>query len=74
MEVGHGKGPCDPIGGTTTRKANLAVKNEKLSFRLYKISIYGPKKTEDTISIKYSFCENYEQSASKFLETGLNQY
>lgn len=47
---------------------------KKLSFRLYKISIYGPKKTEDTISIKYSFCENYEQSASKFLETGLNQY
>ena len=27
MEAGHGKGPCDPIGGTAKHKANQAVKN-----------------------------------------------
>ena len=25
----HGKGPCDPIGGTAKRKADQAVKNGK---------------------------------------------
>ena len=29
MEAGHGKGPCDPTGGRTKQKADLAVKNEK---------------------------------------------
>ena len=27
MESGHGKGPCDPIGGVAKRKADQAVKN-----------------------------------------------
>ena len=27
MEAGHGKGPCDPIKGTTKRKVDEAVKN-----------------------------------------------
>ena len=26
MESGHGKGPCDPIGGTVKRKADQAIK------------------------------------------------
>ena len=30
MESGHGKGPCDPVGGTAKRKADLAVKNDKV--------------------------------------------
>ena len=28
-EAGHGKGPCDPIGGTTKRQADHAVKHGK---------------------------------------------
>ena len=28
-EAGHGKGPCDPIGGTAKHKADPAVKNGK---------------------------------------------
>ena len=29
-EVGHGKGPCDPIGGTAKRQADMAVRNGKV--------------------------------------------
>ena len=29
MDAGHGKGPCDPIGGVVKRKADQAVKNGK---------------------------------------------
>ena len=29
MEAGHGKGPCDRIGGTAKRKTEQAVKNDK---------------------------------------------
>ena len=25
MEVGHGKGPCDPTGGVSKRNADMAV-------------------------------------------------
>ena len=30
MEAGHGKAPCDPIGGTAKRKADQAAKNGSL--------------------------------------------
>ena len=29
MKAGHGKGPCEPIGGTAKRKADQAVTNDK---------------------------------------------
>ena len=29
-EVGHGKGPCDSIGGTAKRQANMAVRHGKV--------------------------------------------
>ena len=29
-EVGHGKGPCDPIGGTAKRQADMAVRHGKV--------------------------------------------
>ena len=29
-KVGHGKGPCDPIGGTTKRQADMAVRHGKV--------------------------------------------
>ena len=33
MEAGHGKGPCDSIGGVAKRKADQAVKNGKCHTR-----------------------------------------
>ena len=32
-EAGHGKGPCDPIGGTAKRKADHAVRHGKASIQ-----------------------------------------
>ena len=33
FEAGHGKGPCDGIGGTSKRLADEAVKEEKVSIQ-----------------------------------------
>ena len=33
FEAGHGKGPCDGIGGTSKRLADEAVKQEKVSIQ-----------------------------------------
>ena len=43
MEAGHGKGQCDPIGGTAKGKAEQTVKNNKAviqNARLFSIDDY----------------------------------
>ena len=66
MEAGHGKGPCDPIGGTAKRKADLAVKNEKAFIYDAKDFYQWAKTTEYASSIKFTFLssEEYENGAS----------
>ena len=71
MEAGPGKGPCDPIGGTAKRKADLTVKNEKAVIQ-DAIDFYSwAKKTEEESSIKFSFLssEDYENAASFLSQT-----
>ncbi|CAC5408737.1 unnamed protein product [Mytilus coruscus] len=41
FECGHGKGPCDGIGGTTKRNADNAVKQGKLPFKTDMILWHG---------------------------------
>jgi len=55
MEAGHGKGPCDPIGGTAKRKADLAVKNDKAVIQDATDFYTWAKGTEETSAIKYFF-------------------
>ena len=66
MEAGHGKGPCDPIGETAKRKADLAVQNEKAIIQDAKGFYQWAKTTKDASSIKFTFLssEEYENAAS----------
>ena len=67
MESGHGKGPCDSIGGTAKRKADQGIKIRKICksrrFRFYEWS----KSNSTTITCSYIPVEDYENS-EKFLQ------
>ncbi|WAR07281.1 LOW QUALITY PROTEIN: hypothetical protein MAR_017239 [Mya arenaria] len=41
FEVGHGKGPCDGLGGTVKRMADDAIKQDTLSYKTLKNSSNG---------------------------------
>ena len=70
MEAGHGKGPCDPIGGIAKRRADLAVKNDKAVIQDAKDFHTWAKKSEETSAIKYSFISTEDFSnAAAFLST-----
>ena len=73
MEAGHGKGTCDQIGGTPKRKADLAVKTEKVIIQDAQDFYQRAKTTEGTSSIKFTFLssEKYENAAS-FLSQACN--
>jgi len=70
MEAGHGKGPCDPIGGTAKRKADLAVKNDKAVIQDATDFYTWAKGTEETSAIKYFFVSSSDYTnAVSFLST-----
>ena len=67
MESGHGKGRCDPIGGTAKRKADQAVKNGKCAIQ-DALDFYDWAKSDSTaITYTYISIEDYENS-EKFLQ------
>ena len=57
MEAGHWKGPCDPIGETAKRKADLAVKNEKAIIQDAQDFFKWVKTTEDASLIRFNFSQ-----------------
>ena len=62
MESGHGKGPCDPIGGTAKRKADQAVKNGKCAIQDV-LDFYDWAKSNSTaITYTYISIEDYENA------------
>lgn len=64
MEAGHGKGPCDPIGGVAKRKADQAVKNGK--YVIQDATDFYEWAKQDASAIVYSYLstEDYENSAN----------
>jgi len=62
MESGHGKGPCDPIGGTAKRKADQAVKNGKFVIQDASDFYEWAKNDSTTITYSYISVEDYEKS------------
>ena len=64
MEAGHGKGPCDPIGGTARCKADQAVKNGRFVIQ-DTVHFYEWLKQESSAT-KYVFLstEEYGMSAN----------
>ena len=65
MKSGHGKGSCDPIGGTAKRKADIAVKNDKVVIRDAHDFFAWVKKTEEPSPIRFNFLssEDYVNAA-----------
>ena len=66
MEAGHGKGPCDPTGGTAKRKADQAVKNGKYIIQDAHDFYQWAITSNDSSAIKFLFLStsDYEKSAS----------
>ena len=70
MEAGHGKGPCDPIGGTAKRKADLAVKNDKAVIQDAMDFFTWAKESQGQSAIEFFFISTYDyQTSSLFLST-----
>ena len=70
MEAGHGKGPCDPIGGTAKRKADLAVKNDKAVIQDVMDFFTWAKESQGQSAIEFFFVSTYDyQTSSLFLST-----
>ena len=53
MDAGHGKGPCDPIGGVVKRKADQAVKNGK--YVIQDAIDFAEWEEQDTSAIAFSY-------------------
>ena len=70
MEAGHGKSPCDPIGDTAKRKADLAVKNDKAVIQDARDFYNWAKESEKHSAIKFFFIStNDYKTSSLFLST-----
>ena len=70
FEAGHGKGPCDGVGGTAKRMADEAVKTGKVKIQ-DAVDFYDwARKNENSSSVSYGrFYSKEEYSdAGKFLE------
>ena len=63
MESGHGKGPCDPIGGTAKHKADQAVKNGKYIIRDALDFFEWARNDSTAIEYLYISVNDYEKSA-----------
>ena len=70
MKSGHGKGSCDPICGTAKRKADIAVKNDKVVIQDAHEFFAWVKKTEEASAIRFNFLssEDYVNAAFFFTE------
>ena len=67
IEVGHGKGPCDPIGSVAKRKADQVVKNGKYVVQDAISFFEWAKQDTSAIAFSYVCIEDYEIS-EKFLK------
>jgi hypothetical protein len=64
FEVGHGKGPCDGIGGTCKRAASEAVKQGKVSIQDARDVFNWATKNEKAISYMFYSDEEYNSAAN----------
>ena len=72
MEAGHGKGPCDPIGGATKRKTAQAVKNGRFVIQDAVDFFEWSKQESSAIKYVYPSTEEYEISANFLKEVCKN--
>lgn len=71
FEAGHGKGPCDGVGGTTKRMADEAVKQQKATIQDADDFFLWTQAQKENSSIKYLFvskeqCSDAQTSIDSF--------
>ncbi|CAG2223343.1 unnamed protein product [Mytilus edulis] len=54
FEAGHGKGPCDGVGGTAKRLADMAVRQQKVVIQT-PVDFFNWGKSQETSNITYIF-------------------
>ncbi|VDI60353.1 Hypothetical predicted protein [Mytilus galloprovincialis] len=66
FECGHGKGPCDGIGGTTKRNADNAVKQGKATIQDgHDFMAWALSESASQISYRYISTEEFENSRTE---------
>ena len=69
LEVGHGKGPCDGVGGTCKRQLRQAIKNEKVRIRNASEAVrYMKAKPGSSIEFQQYTPDEVEKAAMEVLE------
>ena len=75
FEAGHGKGPCDGVGGTEKRMADEAVKTGKVKIKMAMPSSSNPNLNESSYSsssVAYRFYSKEEYgNAVTYLEKNI---
>ena len=62
-EAGHGKGPCDPIGGTAKRQADQAVRNGKVVIQdAFDFYAWASSICNSLITYKFLTSDDYNES------------
>ena len=64
LEAGHGKGPCDGLGASVKRSADMAVRQAKTQIQSAE-DFYNWAKSEKGTSIKYFFVSSDEYKESE---------
>ena len=65
LEAGHGKGPCDGIGGTFKRLADEAAKQEKVIIQDASDFIKRPEENQLESAIKFLFVDKKNTEGSR---------
>ena len=71
-EVGHGKGPCDPIGGTAKRQADMAVRHGKVIIQDAADFYSWASSEQDCIDYLFINVEDYEESENVLADLMVN--
>ena len=72
MEAGHGKGPCDPIGGVAKRNADMAVKQQKAVIQDANDFFAWAKSVDSSIEYRFISTATYEEN-KRFLDEASNK-
>ena len=71
FEAGHGKGPCDGLGGVAKRQAADAIKQNKACTRDAKDFFSWAKDNQKSINYRFYSSEEYESTSEKVMQMKL---
>ena len=65
FEAGHGKGPCDGLGGASKRMADDALKHEKITIQDATDYFKWAANQSETSAVKYTFLAKKKYDVSQ---------